>query len=81
MSRILAYFTRFSLAHFRAVRKLFIFLCHLRGCVLQVRVIEDVVSRFHASSLAPRDFHPHTLVDPGEAHVAYRRSAEVVKEK
>ncbi len=54
---------------------------HLRGCVLQVRVIEDVVSRFHAGGLVPGDFHPHTLVDPGEAHVAYCRPAEVVKEK
>ncbi len=54
---------------------------HLRGCVLQVRVIEDVVSRFHAGGLVPGDLHPHTLVDPGEAHVAYCRPAEVVKEK
>ncbi len=54
---------------------------HLPGCVLQVRVIQDVVSRFHAGGLVPGDLHPHTLVDPGEAHVAYCRSAEVVKEK
>ena len=30
---------------------------HLHGCVLQVRVIEDVVSRFHAGGLVPGDFH------------------------
>ena len=54
---------------------------HLRGCFLQIRVIQDVASRFHAGGLVPGDLHPHTLVDPGEAHVAYCRSAEVVKEK
>src|ERR1039458_810888 len=54
---------------------------HFRGCGLQVRVIEDVVPRFHACGLVTGDFHPHTLIDSGEAHVAYSRPAEVVKEK
>src|ERR1700722_6510177 len=54
---------------------------HLRRSVLSVRIVKDVVSRFHAGGFAPRDFHSHALIDSGKAHIAHCRPAEVMKEQ
>ena len=54
---------------------------HLAGCLFEIGVIEDVVPRFHAAGFVPGYFHANTLINPGEAHIADGRSAEVVKEQ